>query len=134
MKYNLENIWDIACRDESSVKILGNGYESILFHGVKITRDNETKYVEILKVMTGSEYYPKLSEHDIEIFLNNGWRYGVYSLALANYRIKLENTKDAIKSEFNGRNRIKRVTLYKQSRDTILQKYNNINNKLNQLK
>jgi hypothetical protein len=53
---------------------------------------------------------------------------------LANYRIKLENTKDAITSEVNGRNRIKRVTLYKQSRDTILQKYNNINNKLNQLK
>ena len=84
--------------------------------------------------MTGSEYYPKLSKDEIEVFLDKGWRYGIYSLSLASYRTKLENIKEAIKSEVNGRNRIKRLYLYKESRDGILKKYNNINNKLNQLK
>lgn len=134
MRYNLQDIWGQALQDDFATDINGQGYESRLVYGVKIIRDNLTKEVQILKAMTGSEYYPKLSKDEIEVFLDKGWRYGIYSLSLASYRTKLENIKEAIKSEVNGRNRIKRIYLYKESRDGILKKYNNINNKLNQLK
>ncbi len=134
MRYNLQDIWGQALQDDFATDINGQGYESRLVYGVKIIRDNLTKEVQILKAMTGSEYYPKLSKDEIEVFLDNGWRYGIYSLSLASYRTKLENIKEAIKSEVNGRNRIKRLYLYKEYRDGILKKYNNINNKLNQLK
>lgn len=134
MRYNLQDIWGQALQDDFATDINGQGYESRLVYGVKIIRDNLTKEVQILKAMTGSEYYPKLSKDEIEVFLDKGWRYGIYSLSLASYRTKLENIKEAIKSEVNGRNRIKRLYLYKESRDGILKKYNNINNKLNQLK
>ncbi len=134
MRYNLQDIWGQALEDDFATDINGQGYESRLVYGVKIIRDNVTKEVQILKAMTGSEYYPKLSKDEIEVFLDKGWRYGIYSLSLASYRTKLENIKEAIKSEVNGRNRIKRLYLYKESRDGILKKYNNINNKLNQLK
>ena len=134
MRYNLQDIWGQALDDDFATDINGQGYESRLVYGVKIIRDNVTKEVQILKAMTGSEYYPKLSKDEIEVFLDKGWRYGIYSLSLASYRTKLENIKEAIKSEVNGRNRIKRLYLYKESRDGILKKYNNINNKLNQLK
>jgi len=134
MRYNLQDIWGQALQDDFATDINGQGYESRLVYGVKIIRDNVTKEVQILKAMTGSEYYPNLSKDEIEVFLDKGWRYGIYSLSLASYRTKLENIKEAIKSEVNGRNRIKRLYLYKESRDGILKKYNNINNKLNQLK
>ena len=134
MRYNLQDIWGQALEDDFTTDINGQGYESRLVYGVKIIRDNVTKEVQILKAMTGSEYYPKLSKDEVEVFLDKGWRYGIYSLSLASYRTKLENIKEAIKSEVNGRNRIKRLYLYKESRDGILKKYNNINNKLNQLK
>tara|TARA_R110000851_G_scaffold200333_1_gene351567 strand:+ start:194 stop:598 length:405 start_codon:yes stop_codon:yes gene_type:complete len=134
MRYNLQDIWGQALQDDFATDINGQGYESRLVYGVKIIRDNLTKEVQILKAMTGSEYYPNLSKDEIEVFLDKGWRYGIYSLSLASYRTKLENIKEAIKSEVNGRNRIKRLYLYKESRDGILKKYNNINNKLNQLK
>ena len=134
MRYNLQDIWGQALEDDFATNINGQGYESRLVYGVKIIRDNLTKEVQILKAMTGSEYYPNLSKDEIEVFLDKGWRYGIYSLSLASYRTKLENIKEAIKSEVNGRNRIKRLYLYKESRDGILKKYNNINNKLNQLK
>jgi len=134
MRYNLQDIWGQALEDDFATDINGQGYESRLVYGVKIIRDNVTKEVQILKAMTGSEYYPNLSKDEIEVFLDKGWRYGIYSLSLASYRTKLENIKEAIKSEVNGRNRIKRLYLYKESRDGILKKYNNINNKLNQLK
>jgi len=134
MRYDLQDIWRQALDDDFATDINGQGYESRLVYGVKIIRDNVTKEVQILKAMTGSEYYPKLSKDEIEVFLDKGWRYGIYSLSLASYRTKLENIKEAIKSEVNGRNRIKRLYLYKESRDGILKKYNNINNKLNQLK
>jgi len=134
MGYDLQDIWCQALDDDFATDINGQGYESRLVYGVKIIRDNVTKEVQILKAMTGSEYYPKLSKDEIEVFLDKGWRYGIYSLSLASYRTKLENIKEAIKSEVNGRNRIKRLYLYKESRDGILKKYNNINNKLNQLK
>lgn len=134
MRYNLQDIWGQALDDDFATDINGQGYESRLVYGVKIIRDNVSKEVQILKAMTGSEYYPNLSKDEIEVFLDKGWRYGIYSLSLASYRTKLENIKEAIKSEVNGRNRIKRLYLYKESRDGILKKYNNINNKLNQLK
>jgi hypothetical protein len=134
MGYDLQDIWRQALDDDFATDINGQGYESRLVYGVKIIRDNVTKEVQILKAMTGSEYYPKLSKDEVEVFLDKGWRYGIYSLSLASYRTKLENIKEAIKSEVNGRNRIKRLYLYKESRDGILKKYNNINNKLNQLK
>lgn len=134
MRYDLQDIWCQALDDDFATDINGQGYESRLVYGVKIIRDNVSKEVQILKAMTGSEYYPKLSKDEIEVFLDKGWRYGIYSLSLASYRTKLENIKEAIKSEVNGRNRIKRLYLYKESRDGILKKYNNINNKLNQLK
>ena len=134
MRYDLQDILCQALDDDFATDINGQGCESRLVYGVKIIRDNVTKEVQILKAMTGSEYYPKLSKDEIEVFLDKGWRYGIYSLSLASYRTKLENIKEAIKSEVNGRNRIKRLYLYKESRDGILKKYNNINNKLNQLK
>lgn len=134
MGYDLQDIWRQALDDDFATDINGQGYESRLVYGVKIIRDNVSKEVQILKAMTGSEYYPKLSKDEVEVFLDKGWRYGIYSLSLASYRTKLENIKEAIKSEVNGRNRIKRLYLYKESRDGILKKYNNINNKLNQLK
>ena len=134
MRYDLQDIWCQALDDDFATDINGQGYESRLGYCGKRIRVNVSKEVQILKAMTGSEYYPNLSKDEIEVFLDKGWRYGIYSLSLASYRTKLENIKEAIKSEVNGRNRIKRLYLYKESRDGILKKYNNINNKLNQLK
>jgi len=91
MRYDLQDIWRQALDDDFATDINGQGYESRLVYGVKIIRDNVTKEVQILKAMTGSEYYPKLSKDEIEVFLDKGWRYGIYSLSLASYRTKLEN-------------------------------------------
>ena len=77
MRYDLQDIWRQALDDDFATDINGQGYESRLVYGVKIIRDNVTKEVQILKAMTGSEYYPKLSKDEIEVFLDKGWRYGI---------------------------------------------------------
>ena len=111
----------------------GDGYKSRLVYGVKIVRDDETTEVVILNTMRGGNYYSKINPQELEVFHKKGWRNGVYVVALSNYRTKLDSIQERIRNEVNGKNSKKTIQSYKSYRERILNRYNEIKEKLNQL-
>jgi hypothetical protein len=133
MKYTLEDIWNQSLEDSYSAKLDADGYESRMVYGIKIVRDTESGEIEIFNTMKGGDYYQPINPQEMEVFNNNGWRYGVFVVSLSNYRTKLNAIQERIKREVNGSNSAKKLEEYKLYRESILSRYTEVNQKLNQL-
>tara|TARA_R100000935_G_C2798570_1_gene149358 strand:+ start:626 stop:1069 length:444 start_codon:yes stop_codon:yes gene_type:complete len=133
MKHRLNEIFNEATIDTYAITLNGDGYESRMVYGVKIIRDKKSKSVEIINTAQGGDYYRKLSPEQLNIFIENGWRKGVYVLSLSNYRSKLDLIEGRIQKEINGRGSAKQIGLLKNQRERILGRYSEINFKLNQI-
>jgi len=120
-----------AITDEFSVNVDGDGYQARILYGCKIMQDNETKEIKILNTALGGEWYKPVDFDLLEVFLQKGWRFGVYELSLSNYRIKLDKVERSIKKEMNGRKNPKQIQSLKMSRQNILERYSKIKSKLN---
>ena len=90
MNTRLLEIFEESKQDTYALTINSHGYESRMVYGIKIIKDNETNEIQFLNTMLGGDYYSRLTEDQINIFIENGWRYGVYVLSLSNYRAKLD--------------------------------------------
>ena len=131
MKYSLEDIMSQAMSDEFCANLNGDRYDARLLYGCKIHQDHETKHIEILNTSLGGEWYTNITEPQLNIFLEKGWRIGVYELSLSNYRLKLDKIEVSIKKEMNGRKNPKQIQSLKSARENILRKYSKIKYKLN---
>ena len=96
--------------------------------------DLKTYEVQLQNTSRGGNWYVPLTEKQINIFLQNGWRIGIYTLSLSNYRIKLNSIESFIKTEMNGKKNPKQIRKLKTSRERVLENYSNIIKKLNQIK
>jgi len=132
--YNLEEVFNQSNKDRYAARLNGVGYISNTLYGVKIIRDNITSDVEILHAQFSEGYYAELTEDQVKIFLDNGWRYGVFVVALSNYCLKLDSIENKIKDAMSRRGSKKLVQMLKDRRDEVLKKYTEINNKLNKIK
>ena len=132
MKYSMQDIMNQAMQDEFSANLSGNKYNARLLYGCKIHQDVETKEIQILNTSLGGEWYAKVDNNQINIFLEKGWRIGVYELSLSNYRLKLDKIEWSVKKEMNGRRNPKQIQSLKSARENILRKYSKIKFKLNQ--
>ena len=131
MKYSLEDIMSQAMSDEFCANLNGDRYDARLLYGCKIHQDHETRQIEILNTSLGGEWYSNITEPQLNIFLEKGWRIGVYELSLSNYRLKLDKIEVSIKKEMNGRKNPKQIQSLKSARENILRKYSKIKYKLN---
>ena len=131
LNYKLEDIFSQATKDNYAVSVDGIGYEARMVYGIKIVKDLTTKNIQILNTTQGGDYYKSLNEYEVNIFLEKGWRQGVYILSLSNYRLKLDLIEIKIHKEINGRSSVKQIKSLKSQRERILSKYTEINNKLN---
>lgn len=129
--YTINEVFEQALSDGYTATLNGNGYESRSVYGVKIIRDIDTREVIILNTMKGGEHYIPLSHEEINIFLEKGWRIGVYVVTLSNYRIKLEQVENSIRDEMNGKVSDKVIQELKDKRTSLLNSYTELNNKLN---
>ena len=132
--YSLEEVFNQSNEDRYAARLNGVGYISNTLYGVKIIRDNITLDVEILHAQFSEGYYAELTEDQVKIFLDNGWRYGVFVVALSNYCLKLDSIENKIKDAMSRRGSKKLVHMLKDRRDEVLKKYTEINNKLNKIK
>jgi len=132
--YSLEEVFNQSNKDRYAARLNGVGYISNTLYGVKIIRDNITSDVEILHAQFSEGYYAELTEDQVKIFLDNGWRYGVFVVALSNYCLKLDSIENKIKDAISRRGSKKLVQMPKDRRDEVLKKYTEINNKLNKIK
>ena len=112
----------------------GLGYQGRLLYGVKIVKDLQTSEIQILSTMSGGTYYQPISEADVEVFVLNGWRFGVYAISVRSYSQKLSLIRKKIRDEANGRQSAKRMEALKERRDNILKIYTEIKNKFNKIK
>jgi len=131
--YTLIDVWNQAKDDCFTANLDGEGYEARILYGCKISKDKETNIVQLQNTSRGGEWYIQLEPEEIEIFLNMGWRIGIYMLSLSNYRLKLDRIEMLIKMEVNGRKNPKQIQSLKSSRQRILERYSKIKNELNKL-
>ena len=115
------------------------GVEARILLGVKIIRDRESGEVEILNTSKGGDYYQEISSKEYDVFKQKTWRHGVYVVYLSNCRLKLKfieaNISGHIKDSANKKNpnSKERIEELQARRLSILKKYTEITNKLNQL-
>ncbi len=134
MKYSLEDIWVQALEDTYAISLDGKGYQSRMVYGLKIVKDDETNQIELINATRGGDYYREINAEELEVFLEKGWRYGVYVLSLSNLRSKLDLIEERIKEELTGKNSQKKYKILKNQREKVLEKYSQLNYKLNQIK
>ena len=132
--YTLEDIMQQAIDDAYSTNVDNNKIISRLLYGCKISKDLLTNKIEILNTAKGGEWYSKLTTSELNYFFEEGWRIGVYELALSNYRTKLDRVERLIKAEINGRKNPKQILSLKASRENIMNRYATIKRKFNQIK
>jgi|5B_taG_2_1085324.scaffolds.fasta_scaffold00291_11 hypothetical protein len=130
--YTIEQIWKQAKEDTFASNLDGAGYQARIVYGCRIVREDVTGEVQIYNTGKGGDYYKKV--HDVNVFLNNGWRYGCYEVSLDNYRDRLDRIEKLIKSEMNGKKNPKQIQSYKTQRESVLNKYAELMVKLNKLK
>ncbi len=131
MTYTLEDIMAQAMEDEYAVNLSGNGQYSKLLYGAKIVSDIHSGQIEILNTSKGGEWYSTINDEELKVFLEKGWRIGVYELSLSNYRLNLDRIELLIKQEMNGRRNPKQIQSLKTARENVLARYTKIKLKLN---
>ncbi len=133
MAYSIEEVFDQASNDDYAVSMTGYSFESHMVYGIKIIKDTSNKEIKLFDTMKRGDYCVPLTKREVEIFLENGWRYGVYVLSLDNYRTKLDKIEQRIQKCIAEKKSSKQISIQKSSRERILKKYSEINLKLNQL-
>ena len=131
MMYTIEQVMEQALTDSQSIRIDGDGYEARISSGFKATRDNLSGQIIFKCTSRGGEWYSKLTENEIEVLLEKGWRNGVDVLSLSNIGTKLDRVEELIKREMNERRNPKHIQHLKKMRDNIIVKYNIFKSKLN---
>ena len=128
------HLLDQASKDRATISLSCGKYEAYILYSIKIVKDNITEAVQIYNTAANGDHYKIIDSDDLEVFLNKGWRYGVYVVSLSNYRLKLNKIERLIKAEANGRGSVKQIKSHKNYREYILLRFSEVNQKLNQLK
>ena len=131
--YSIDQVFQQALVDRESALLNSRLYQARLLRGIKIVRDNETLEVEIFNTTRGGDFYKEITPEQYKLFLDNGWKVGVYVISLSNYRRKLVRIEERIKNELSSRKNAKSIKTAKQRRLTILKNFSEVSNKLKEL-
>ena len=135
MRFKLDDIYSQATKDEYCSVLVSPKETSRMLYGIKIIQDKATGLISIYNTTTGGDYYTELAENEYKVFLENGWRYGVYVLSLSNYRRKLTIVNKRIQTEIGKRRtNIKNLESLQKSKTRILNRYSTFTKKLNKIK
>jgi hypothetical protein len=130
----IDQVYEEAINDVYAMSLKGAGYESRILYGCKITKNLETGEVQILNTHKGGDYYEPMTQEQMKIFLDEGWRCGLYVVSLMNYRSKLDKIEESIQKQMNGHMNPKAIQSLKTSRERVMQRYSEMNQKYNQIK
>lgn len=129
----LTNVFDEASRDINATQVNGKGYKGYLSYGIKIVSDERTKEIYIYNTAINGDFYDEINEYEYELFLNKGWKFGMYSVSLSNYRRKLDVIQYKMRELVNNSRSEKQMQKLREQRDTIMTRYYDLSTKLNQL-
>jgi archaellin len=113
----------------------GNGYTSVSLYIVKIIKDTQSGEVVIYSSELSDNWYTELTEKEINIFKNNGWRYGVYVLTLSNFSLKHRRLCTTLELVNISKKNSKHSASYLENEiRSVEEKQNEIQIKLNKIK
>jgi hypothetical protein len=120
-----------ALEDQKTIKsILPKGV-SVIGHGVKLQKFSDK--IEILNMGKGGDYFKECNDKEYQYFLDYGWKAGSIKLSMSNCVHKLGIIEERIKKELNTRKNDKHIQNLKTRRETLLNKYAQLKQKLNQI-
>ena len=126
------HLLDQASKDRGTISLSCGKYEAYIPYSIKIVKDNITEAVQIYNTAANGDHYKIIDSDDLEVFLNKGWRYGVYVISLSNYRLKLDRIEHKIREEISGKSNIRYIKILKLQREDVLKRFSKVNQKLNQ--
>lgn len=134
MRYTLEDILEQAQEDSYTASLDGDGMEANILYGIRIEKIKHTGEINIHNTTKGGDFYSLVPKEELEDFFERGWRYGVFNLALSNYRSKLDIIESKIRDEVNSRKNAKHIQSLKANRERIMQRFTKVSQKLNLIK
>lgn len=134
MRYSLEEVFDQSMNDKYSADLSNKSCKASIVYGIKSIMDRETYDIKIYNTTRGGNYYKEINDQEYNVFYENGWRFGVYTLYLSNIKRRLNQIETNIKKEFNGKLSKRAILGWKTSRTLMMAKYSKVAKKLNQLK
>ena len=127
--YSLEEIYSQAIRDKLGIYQELKNKIIVINYGYKMQKFKEK--IEILNCSKGGDYFVECNDQEYLNFYTRGWRKGCILNNLENCKRKLEIIEEKVKMEINTRKNDKYIQHLKNRRESILNKYTNLKNKLN---
>ena len=124
--HSIYTLWDDAVQDRKAIPDHSPKEEGYIYKGIKIVniKDDIKIYNTRKKGMT----YAEVSDVEYEFFFTHGFREGVHQVLKNTYREQIENINNKIQGEVNTRNNKKHYESLKQRRESLINKYSNLNN------
>lgn len=107
--YSLQELWDQAVKDRSTLSLDSSGYEARMGSGVKIKRDNKTGEIVLLNTSTGGDSYRELTSPQIMYFRKYGWAKGSASILISNQKKKLLRTSGMLDAAIQNKDSSRRI-------------------------
>jgi hypothetical protein len=126
----LNMLFEDALKDGYATNMDGEDYEARLSYGIKIVR-NKDMSVSLFNTFKGGDYYQELNDDEYGIFLEKGWKHGLYKLCIKRYREKIDTINLKLRDEKNTRNNSRYIDFLKSTLKDTFDKYNTITKKLN---
>ena len=123
----LDKMFNEARRVPKSVYLEYKDEEAVIFKGIKVVRNEDG--VQLYN--TDHDMYKRI--YDIRLFLEYGFEYGVLFFCSDKYQNKLKRIEDAIQDEISKRKNHKRIGFLKTSRETLIQKYNEVTRRIKEI-
>ena len=124
---DLDKMFNEARTIPRSVYLEYKDEEAVILKGIKVVRNEDG--VQLYN--TDHDMYKRI--YDIRLFLEYGFEYGVLSFCSDKYQKKLKRIEDAIQDEISKRKNHKRIGFLKASRETLIQKYNEVTRRIKEI-
>jgi len=132
--YSLQEIFSTAQNDRYASQMDSSLYESSMLYGIKIVKDSSTSDVQIFSSV--GDHYKEIDEESYNIFLKNGWRYGVYVLSLVNYCANIDRLGELLAYQLSLGTKTSKKSIISiiKDRDHLMEKKMDVTIKFNNLK
>ena len=122
---NLYVLWEQASSDRKAACLSTNSEKAYIYRGVKIVNINGD--IKLYNTRKLGLSYKEITDEQYEIFFEHGFRKGVHEVMKHTYIEQIDKINNKIQGEVNTRNNKKHYESLKQRRESLLNKYSNLN-------
>jgi len=121
----LEKVWEEAKTLSKSTCLSYKKEEAYMYKGIKATKTDDD--IKIFSTLSSHIKYNEMDKEDYKLFIMFGFRDAVHIFLKRTYKRKIAMLNKKIKEEVNSRNNKKHYDSLKVKRETLINKYSNLN-------